>query len=109
MAMIFIGSSLSAYKFRDILKSKVTIESSLMKLLWLPLVTVAIVYFIPVSPLIKCIVCLGCCFPAAATVSMLAEQERMDVGVPSKILFLSTVASIVTIPLAIKALNFLFM
>lgn len=109
MAMIFIGSSLAGYRFADIIKSRITIESSLMKLIWLPLITAALVYFLPVGPMIKCIACLGCCFPAAATVSMLAEQEGQDAGVASKILFLSTVLSIATIPAAINMLTLLFM
>lgn len=109
MAMIFIGSSLAGYKFVDIIKSKITIEASLMKLIWLPLATVGLVYFLPVTPLMKCIVCLGCCFPAAATVSMLAEQENQDAGAASKILFLSTVLSIATIPASINLLMMIFM
>lgn len=108
MAMIFIGSSLEKYRFFDIIKSRLIIESSLMKLLWLPAITAAIIYFFPVDTLIKCIVVLGICFPTAATVSMLCEQENQDIGTASKILFLSTVASIATVPIAINIINLLF-
>ena len=108
MAMIFIGSSLEKYRFFDIIKSRVVIESSLMKLLWLPAVTAGIMYFIPVDALIKCAVILGICFPAAATVSMLCEQENQDIGTASKILFLSTVASVATVPISINIINTLF-
>ena len=108
MAMIFIGSTLTAYNFKDIVKSLVIIESSIAKLLIMPAVTLAIVYFLPIDPLIKCIVVLGACFPTAATVPMLSEQEGHDPGPGSKVLFLSTVASIVTVPLIIKLLMMLF-
>ena len=108
MAMIFIGSTLAEYRFSDIVKDRVVIEASLVKLLWLPVVTVILVFFLPVSNLIKCIVVLGCCFPTAATVSMLAEQEGQEAGTGSKVLFLSTVLSIFTVPLAIKLLMLLF-
>ena len=109
MAMIFIGSNLTSYKFTDILKSRVVIEASLGKLILMPAITLAIMYFLPIAPIIKCIVVLGSCFPTAATVSMLAEQEGHDPGPASKTLFLSTVMSIVTVPLAIKLLMMLFM
>ena len=109
MAMIFIGSTLAGYRFVDIVKDKMTIEASLMKLVWIPALTVAILYFLPVAAIIKCAVVLGGCFPTAAMVSMLAEQEGQDAGVASKILFLSTLASIITIPAAINLLLFLFM
>lgn len=105
MAMIFIGSSLVNYRLGDIIKSLTVIESSLMKLIWLPVLTGVLVYFLPVSALIKSILILGACFPTAATVSMLAEQEGLDPGPASKVLFLSTVASIATVPAAINLIN----
>lgn len=109
MAMIFIGSTLTGYKFKDIIKSRVIIEASAVKLLLLPVITAALVYFLPVAPIIKCIVVLGTCFPTAATVSMLAQQEGHDPGPPSKTLFLSTVLSIATVPLALNILMMIFM
>lgn len=109
MAMIFIGSSLVGYSFKDIIKSRVVIESSIVKLIILPAVTAGLVYFLPVPALIKVIVVLGASFPSAATVSMLAEQEGHDPGPASKTLFLSTVASIATVPAAVNLINLLFM
>lgn len=109
MAMIFIGSTLTKCRFRDIIRSLATIEASLMKLIWLPVITIGLVYFLPVSAIIKCIVVLGICFPTAATVSMLAEQEGQNEAAASKVLFLSTVVSIVTIPAAVKLLTLIFM
>lgn len=105
MAMIFIGSTLAKYSFREIIKDRVTIEGSFNKLIVLPLITVALVYFLPVDSFIKAMLILGCSFPGAAVVSILAEQEGKDHGVSSKILFLSTVVSIVTIPLAVMLIN----
>ena len=72
-------------------------------------VTLGLVYFLPVDPIIKCIVVLGICFPTAATVSMLAEQEGQKEEAASKVLFLSTVVSIVTIPCAVNLLMSIFM
>ncbi len=109
MAMIFIGSSLVGYSFKDILKSRVVIEASIVKLVLLPLVTVGVVYFLPVEPMIKVAVVLGMCFPVAATVAMLAEQEGQDPAPASKTLFLSTTASLITVPLSINLIEMLFM
>ncbi len=108
MAMIFIGSTLTAYDFKEIINSRTIIETSIVKLLIVPAITLAIVYFLPIDPMIKTIVVLGGCFPTAATVPMLSEQEGHDPGPGSKALFLSTVASIVTVPLAINILMTLF-
>ena len=108
MAMIFIGSTLSTCSFKETFSSLITIEASLMKLVWIPLITLAVVYFLPISPLIKSIVVIGGAFPTAATVSMLSEQEGLDARISSKILFMSTMVSIITVPLIINLLGIIF-
>lgn len=105
MAMIFIGSSLTKTNFREIFQDMKVIESAANKLIFLPILTFILVYFLPVAAIIKQIIVLACCFPVAATVSMLAEQEGQDANLSSRILVLSTVASIVTIPVAIKLIT----
>lgn len=105
MAMIYIGSTLSTCSLKEILKDKVTIESSWMKLIVMPAVTLAIVWFMPLSPLVKITLVLGAGFPVAATVSMLSEQENLNPHVAIKILFMSTLVSIVTLPLIIKVIS----
>lgn len=105
MAMIFIGSTLAKYNPLEIIRERVTIEGTINKLIILPLLTLAIVYFLPIDNFIKAMLVLGCCFPGAAVVSMLTEQEGEDHTVSSKILFLSTIVSIVTIPLAVELIN----
>lgn len=109
MAMIFIGSSLSSYRLTDAVKDLLTMECVVMKLVWLPLLTLGLVYFLPVSGIVKCSIVLGIAFPTAATVSMLAEQEGQSVATASRVLFVSTLASMATVPLTIKLLTYLFM
>ena len=108
MAMIFIGSSLATSDMRKVFTTRVVIESSIVKLLIMPAITIGLVFFLPVDPLIKSIVVLGIAFPTAATVSMLAEQENQSALTASMILVLSTIASIATVPGAISILNMIF-
>ena len=108
MAMIFIGSTLTGTNFLEIVKDRVVVEASLNKLIILPFLTGLLISLINVNPLIKAMLVLGCCFPSAATVSMLAEQEYQDKEMASKILFLSTVLSMATIPLLINLILFVF-
>lgn len=108
MAMIFIGSSLATADMKQVFTKRINIESSLVKLIILPLLTILLVMFLPVDPLIKSIVVLGIAFPTAATVSMLAEQEKQSVLTASQILVLSTIASIATVPGTISLLNLIF-
>ncbi|MEG0156435.1 MAG: AEC family transporter [Anaerovoracaceae bacterium] len=105
MAMIFIGSTLAESNFIEMFRNRIVWEASINKLIILPLITALAVWFLPVSPMIKATLILGCCFPAGATVSMLAQQEKQNEEMASKILFLTTMASIVTIPLSMYMVN----
>lgn len=109
MAMVFIGSTLAGCNLLEIMRDRIVIEGTLNKLVILPLMTYLLVILLPIDPLIKAILILGCCFPAAATISMLAEQEKENEEMASKILFLSTLLSIITIPLSIKVINLVVM
>lgn len=108
MAMIFIGSSLATSDMKKVFTTRIVIESSIVKLLIMPALTIGIVFFLPVAPLIKSIVVLGIAFPTAATVSMLAEQENQSALTASMILVLSTIASIATVPGTISIINMIF-
>ncbi|MGI6257025.1 MAG: AEC family transporter [Anaerovoracaceae bacterium] len=105
MAMIYIGSTLAAGNFLDMFRNHIVWESSMNKLIIFPLITLGISYFLPVSPLIKGILVLGSCFPAGATISMLAQQEKQNAELSSKILFFTTMISMVTIPLTVKLIH----
>ena len=105
MAMIYIGSTLSTCSMKEIIRDRITIESSAMKLLAMPALTLAIVYFLPLDPMVKITMVLGASFPSAATVSMISEQEDLNPRVAIKILFMSTVVSVATLPLIIKIIS----
>ena len=109
MAMIYIGSSLAGGNFFDMFRNHIVWESSMNKLIIFPLLTLIIAYFLPVSPLIKASLVLGCSFPTGATVSMLAQQENQNAELSSKILFFTTMISMVTIPLTVKLIQVVFL
>lgn len=102
MAMIFIGSTLSNCKIREIVTNHIIIEAAMSKLLLMPFLTIPLLIFTPLKELIVATAVLGAAFPSAATVSMLAEQEGQDKEIASKILFLSTLLSMATLPFILK-------
>lgn len=109
MAMIFIGSTLAGSNFWEMLKNHIVWESSLVKLIVIPVVSAIIVNFLPIPTALKVITVLGLSFPTAATVPMLAEQEGQNHELASKILFFSTVVSMATVPLTITLIKGLLM
>lgn len=105
LAMIFIGSTLAESSFKDVAADRRVYEASFIKLILLPLLTVLICLPLPVSQSVKAIVVLASCFPAAAVPVMLTGQAGKDAGFASRILFLSTVISMATLPVAMMLIQ----
>ncbi len=108
MAMIFIGSTLATADLKSVFTRRIIIESSVVKLVILPLMTIGIVWFLPIDELIKSILVLAIAFPGAATIPMLAQQEKQDMLCASQVLVLSTIVSIASVPGSINLIMHLF-
>jgi predicted permease len=108
MVMIFIGSSLYGSNLFEMIKDKAIAEATIMKLLVLPLITAGVVLFLPLSVLAKTMCVFSCAFPTAAIVPILTEQEGKNVEFASMILLLSTVLSMVTIPIIVEFTKMIF-
>ncbi|HZK62136.1 MAG: AEC family transporter [Peptostreptococcaceae bacterium] len=108
MVMIFIGSSLYGCNLLDMIKDRVIAESVIMKLLVMPVITALLVMFLPLSVLAKTMCVFSCAFPTAAMVPILTEQEGKNVEFASMILLLSTVLSMVTIPVIVEFARIVF-
>lgn len=107
MAMIYIGSTLTGSNLFKIIGNKMIVEIVMNKLLIIPLLTLLIVYFIPMDPLIKIICVLSSAFPCATTVPIFAELYNNNKNVASEALFLSTIVSLISLPITITVLKYL--
>lgn len=105
MAMIFIGSTLAGSSLLKILKNRLIIKIAVSKLFILPALTLVIVFFLPLDPIVKCICVISCALPCATTVPMFAEQYKKNKSISSEALFLSTVISFATVPAVISIVN----
>ncbi|MBK5263547.1 MAG: AEC family transporter [Peptostreptococcaceae bacterium] len=108
MVMIFIGSSLYGSNLFDMIKDRAIVESVIIKLLVLPVITAVLVMFLPLSVLAKTMCVFSSAFPTAALVPILTEQEGKNVEFASMILLLSTVLSMVTIPVIVEFTKIIF-
>lgn len=98
LAMIYIGSNLAESRIGEVIKEKEVWESMLVKLILMPVVATIAIILLPLSPEVKAILILANAFPAAAVPVMIAGEEGRDVGLASRILFFTTVVSMVTLP-----------
>lgn len=108
MAMIYIGTSLTKSKMSEVFRNVRIIECSIVKLVVIPLFTMALVMFLPVSTTIKAMLVLGSCFPTAAIVTMVAQQEQQNAQFGCEVLFMSTLLSAISIPLFVKVIEMVF-
>jgi predicted permease len=76
-------------------------EPVLNKLIVFPLVTALIVWFLPVTPLVKIIIILSNTMPIATSVPILSEQYGRNKGLAVEALVVSTIFSMATIPLVV--------
>lgn len=107
LSMFVIGGILSEVNPKEIF-DKIAIIFALCRLVVLPMIVLVIVrYIIPMDTLAGnvCIVLTG--MPAASATAMLAQKYNVDPGFASKIIFVSTVFSLVTLPLITILLEYI--
>ncbi len=107
LAMMFIGATLAGTKFLDMFRNRIVWESSLVKLILLPAITTLAVYFLPIDPVMKGILIIATALPTAAIISVVVKQEGQDALMASKIIFFTTVLSMVTIPLWMDVIHWI--
>lgn len=101
LAMLFIGSMLADLKFAHILANKTVIKETILKLIILPLIVLGILKLTRLPSLMISILVLATAMPAAASSPILAEKYGNDGYFASKIVFVNTLLSVVTIPLIV--------
>lgn len=109
LAMLYVGSTLSRGKLLEVLKSSVVIEAGLNKIIVMPLMTWALVYFLPLSPIAKAMCVLAAAMPTAAMTSMLAGDYKQDVKLAGMILLVTTALSAATMLGFIQLINMYIM
>lgn len=108
MAMVFIGGTLATCKVKDTIKNRFVLEAALNKLLVAPVITLAIVWLMPLEPLVKTILVFCNAIPVATTVPIFSEQYDRNKKMASEILFVTTLLSMASIPLVIWAISEMF-
>ena len=104
LAMIFVGSMLADLKFSHIFTNSVIIKTSFFKLILLPLLVLGLLKLTGLSGLLVSIPVLATAMPAAASTPILAKKYGNDSYFASKMVFMSTLFSIITIPLIVSLL-----
>ena len=98
ISMFVVGSILSEIEWNNLLDKKVLFFCSI-RLIAYPLIVYIALSFLNVPSLIKAIAIIMTGMPAGSTAAILAEQYGCDAKFAAKLILVSTVLSVITIPI----------
>ena len=104
LSMLVVGLSMSRYRFKGVFTSKHTYAIVVLRLLAVPLLTVLVLKALPIplSDTAKSILILSAALPSSAAQTMLAEQYHGDIKSTGRAVFMTTLLSLITIPLIMR-------
>lgn len=99
LALLIIGSSLTVVPFDALFKNRKLYFFSFIKLLLLPLFVSLLIMPFPINDMIRIMIILSTALPSGSLVVMMASQYGDDTELASSAVFLTTVLSVLTMPL----------
>jgi len=106
LPMIIVGSILSGVKLKEVPDIH-CFYYSFFRLIVIPAVMFVALDLLNVDPIVTGVTVLMAAMPAAVVTAALAEKYGQDAAFGSKVIFVSTVLSMVTLPLTAAALTWL--
>ncbi len=101
LSMIVVGLSLSRLAIREVFRDRRMFLLPVLRLLVLPLLVMAVLNILPfeMDTLTRDILILTAALPSASAQSMITEQYHTNTSAASRAVFITTLFSIVTVPL----------
>ncbi|MCR5181768.1 MAG: AEC family transporter [Clostridia bacterium] len=109
LSMLVIGMELGMSDFRAIARNRHLLSMSFIKMLLCPLVTLLLVNWLPVIPEIKIILTFGAAFPSAVAVAAIAANENKNSVLSAEGVAITTLMSLVTIPVMAAVISLLYL
>lgn len=101
LSMIVVGLSMSRLPFKEVFRDRKMFLLPVIRLLAVPLAVIGILNLIPfdIAPMTRNILILTSALPAASAQSMITEQYGTNTAAASRAVFLTTLFSVVTVPI----------
>lgn len=98
LSMIIVGSLLADLKLKEVFTGFSLYYASFIRLIFLPLFTMGLLYLFGFRGLVLQIMVIAVAMPAAATTVIFTEKYGGDSEYASRVVFISTILSMLTIP-----------
>lgn len=108
LSLIYIGALAGGSGITQMFKEKLALEISLVKMILMPAIAIAVLYFVPAAGLTKSVFLLAMCMPAAVVVPMMVGQYGYGEKLSSDIVLWTTFISMVTLPLSVMLAEMMF-
>lgn len=109
LSMILVGVQLGGTDFRGLLSDKDLLITSAVKLILMPAIALLILTPFPVDPVVKLTSLLAVCFPSAVIGVAVAAQEGKNSQLMAEAVAVSTLLSVITLPLWIMLISRLYL
>jgi len=106
LSMLIIGSSLATVSFKQTIADLNVILLTITKLLIIPFICFAILNQFPIPEIVKNVTVILTAMPSAANTVVFAERFEGDQEFASQGVFITTLFSLLTIPIFVSLLNF---
>ncbi|MDY3239266.1 MAG: AEC family transporter [Anaerovoracaceae bacterium] len=108
LSMIVVGVQLGRSNLRKVMINRKLLAASLFKLIAVPALTLLAVYRMPIPSLCKLVLTFSACFPSAVNMVAVASLENRNATLASEGVALTTILSMVSLPVWIVLLSSLF-
>ena len=79
--MIVVGIQLGESRFRQIASNSKLVETTIIKLVLVPALTLLAVYWLPIPQIAKAVLVLSASFPSAVNMTLLGKYKTLDPAV----------------------------
>lgn len=107
LSMLVVGLQLSESSLKSLIKNKTLFIFSVVKMISLPILTLVVVSFIPMSTDLKIAFVFASVFPSAVATSPIVAMEGKNSLLAAEGITVTTVLSVITIPLFATLLTYL--
>ena len=108
IAMIILGSYLAGLNFKEVIKSGGIYAVSFLRLLVFPLLSLGICMLLKLDEGVAQAIMISSACPTAAVTTLFAVRFKMDAGYSAQIVSVTTLLSIITIPLVMLIMGFVY-
>ena len=99
LAMIILGTYLANMSWKELFQEKSAYVCTFIRLIVIPAVTLIVFCLLPAGATeIKAVVLIACCTPVGANIAIFARQYDKDYRLAVVTVCLTTILSIVTVP-----------